>query len=157
MVNVNEVETAKPTTRWTGRHVVIGMFVFGITMVAGLWLYWELYTRPFRDLQNAINTEFPGSSPRAIGGREKSHRTDNPATLRIIVRVYFDPVTETGRSEDIAAQLAALSRKHHDVTQYDNLEIHLEQRVPEAESRHWSVSKPVAEWEKSGETRAESG
>ncbi|MBL8851389.1 MAG: hypothetical protein JNG89_17025 [Planctomycetaceae bacterium] len=152
-MNVNKVEPAKPAARWTGRHVVIGMFVFGITMVAGLWLYWELYTRPFRELQNAINTEFPGSSPRAIGGKEKSHRTDNPATLRIIVRVYFDPNAETDRSDNMAAQLAAIAREHHDVSQYDNLEIHLEQRVPEAESRHWSVSKPVSEWE----TKAESG
>lgn len=139
-------DVTKPAPRWTGTHVVGGMFAFGVLMVAGLWVYWELYTRPFRPLQNAINEQFPGSSPRAIGGRAKSHRTGSPATLRIIVRVYFDPNAETARSEEMAAQLAVIAREHHDLSQYDNLEIHLEQRVPEAESRHWSTSKPVPEW-----------
>ncbi|MFO1095670.1 MAG: hypothetical protein U0992_20550 [Planctomycetaceae bacterium] len=122
------------------------MLLFGLTMVAGLWLYWELYTRPFRELQTAINAEFPGSSPRAIGGREKSHRADSPATLRIIVRVEFDPNADAPKSEAMAERLVALAKAHHDVTQYDRVEVHLEQRVPEAATRHWSESRPVAEW-----------
>jgi hypothetical protein len=135
----------------TGRQVVIGMLLFGAAMVAGLWGYWELYTRPFRPLQNAINARFPDSSPRAIGGREKSHRADSPATLRIIVRVDFDPNAETDRAAEMARQLADLAREHHDLTQYDALEIHLEQRLPEEQTRHWSISRPVAEWRESGE------
>lgn len=153
---VNEVETADQRTSWTGRHVVIGMFAFGIVMVASLWLYWELYTRPFRALQNAIHAEFPNSSPRVIGGKPKSHRADSPETLRIISRVYFDPETDEPRAEAMAARLAALAADHHDLTKYQLLEIHLEQRVPEGETRHWSISRPVAEWGGSRETRAES-
>jgi hypothetical protein len=145
VVNVNEVETGKPSTRWTGRHVVLGMLLFGVAMVAALWLYWELYTRPFRPLQNAINAEFPRSSPRAIGGKEKSHRSDSPATLRIIVRVDFDPNADTPRSESMADRLTALARAHHDITQYDQLDIHLEHNVPEHGVRHWSQIRPVDE------------
>jgi hypothetical protein len=91
-----------------------------------------------------------------IGGRPKSHRADSPATLRIIARVYFDPETEVSHSEEVAHRLAELAREHHDVSQYKLLEIHLEQRVPEKETRHWSASRPVAEWERSGELRDES-
>jgi hypothetical protein len=58
-IAVNELEVAEQRAGWNGRHVVIGMFLFGITMVAAMWLYWELYTRPFRALQNAIHAEFP--------------------------------------------------------------------------------------------------
>lgn len=148
-MSVNDIEAAKPPARWTGRHVVLGMLLFGVAMVTALWLYWELYTRPFRPLQNAIHAEFPDSSPRVIGGKPKSHRADSPATLRIICRVYFDPESETLQSEEMAARLADLAAKHHDLSQYELLEIHLEERVPEQPSRHWSVSKPVTEWEKS--------
>jgi hypothetical protein len=126
--------------------VVLGMLLFGVTMVAALWLYWEMYTRPFRPLQNAIHAEFPDSSPRVIGGKPKSHRADSVSTLRIICRVYFDPETETTQSEEMANRLAALASQHHDLTQYELLEIHLEQRVPEQASHHWSISKPVKEW-----------
>jgi hypothetical protein len=145
-MSANEVELTRSPARWTGTHVVLGMLLFGVTMVAALWLYWEMYTRPFRPLQNAIHAEFPDSSPRVIGGKPKSHRADSPSTLRIICRVYFDPETDTAQAEDMAARLAALAGQHHDVTRYELLEIHLEQRVPEAASRHWSVSRPVDEW-----------
>lgn len=134
--------------------MVVGMLLFGVTMVAALWLYWELYTRPFRPLQNAIHAEFPDSSPRVIGGKPKSHRADSPATLRIICRVYFDPETDTVQSETMAARLAALAGQHHDLTKYEFLEIHLEQRVPEQPSRHWSTSKPVNEWTMSPDAAA---
>jgi len=142
----NDVEMTRPQSRWTGRHVVLGMLLFGVTMVAALWLYWEMYTRPFRPLQNAIHAEFPNSSPRVIGGKPKSHRADSISTLRIICRVYFDPETDTAQSEAMAARLASLAAEHHDLSQYELMEIHLEQRVPEQASRHWSVSKPIDEW-----------
>ena len=130
----------------SGRYVVIGMFLFGFAMVGALWLYWEMYTSPYRDLQNAINAEFPGSSPRAIGGKARSHEEGSPSILRIVIQVDYDPNTDEARSHDIAARLAELAQEHHDVTQYELLEIHLVERVPEDSSRQWSVSKPVKEW-----------
>ena len=92
---------------------------------------------------------------RAIGGREKSHRTDSPATLRIIVRVEFDPNADAPKSEAMAERLVALAKAHHDVTQYDRVEVHLEQRVPEAATRHWSESRPVGEWRESPVTKVQ--
>ena len=39
-----------------------------------------------------------------------------------------------------------LATRHHDVFAYDILEIHLVQRVPENDDRHWSKSGSPAEW-----------
>jgi hypothetical protein len=145
-VLVSEADAQNVPGTVSGRYVVIGMFAFALLMVGALWLYWELYTRPYRDLQNAINAEFPGSSPRAIGGRPRSHEEGSPSILRVIIWVDFDPNADELRSTEMAGQLAQLARAHHDVTQYDTLEIVLMQRVPEEESPRRVLSKPVTEW-----------
>jgi hypothetical protein len=128
-----------------GRHVVLGMLGFGVLMVFSLWLYWEMYTRPFRPLQTAINAEFPGSSPRVVGGRHKSHRDGSPPLLRIIIRVDFDPKTA---DEQVLQQhvnrLHALAEQHLDLSPYEVLEIHLIQRVPEQETRRRKFEVPLA-------------
>jgi len=43
----------------------------------------------------------------------------------------------------MAQRLESIARAHHDLSQYDRLEVHLEQRVPEQETRHWSTSREV--------------
>ena len=60
--------------RISGRKVVALMLGFGVVMVAALWLYWELHTRPFRPLQTAIAAEFPDSRPGVIGALEPVRR-----------------------------------------------------------------------------------
>jgi hypothetical protein len=129
----------------SGRKVVLAMFGFGVMMVGALWLYWEAYTRPFRELQYAIAGEFKGSSPRVIGGRLKSDQR-NPETLRIIIWVDFDPNSDEERSRQYARRLAELARQHQDLSRYDVLEVHLMQVVPESESHHWTLTRPVKEW-----------
>lgn len=112
------------------------MFGFGILMTGLLWLYWELYTRPFRPLQSAIVEAFPDSSPRVVGGQHKSHRGLHPRLLRIVVRVEFDP---HGAADDVIehyrSTLAQLAEAHVDLSVYDTLEIHLVHRVPEGETQ----------------------
>jgi hypothetical protein len=133
-----------------GRWTVVGMLAFGVAMVLAMWLYWELYTRTFRPLQVAIARAFPGSSPRVIGGRHKSHKQDSPRTLRIIVQIpttEFDPEQDVERCEARAVELARLTEQHHDLANYEQLEIQLTQPIPEHEARHWSVSRPVGEWQ----------
>jgi hypothetical protein len=128
------------------------MFAFGALLTSALYLYWELHTRPFRPLQDAIAAEFPDFTPRVIGGRHKSHREAAPNTLRIVLLVDFNPNTELAapRSGQIASRLAELAGRHQDVTRYDILEIHLVHRVPEAEDESWSRSASPAEWGLSG-------
>jgi hypothetical protein len=140
--------TGRSTRRISGRAVVVGMFAFGTLLTSALYLYWEFHTRPFRALQDAIAAEFPDFTPRVIGGRHKSHRAAALNTLRIVLLVDFNPKAESAasRSEQLVSRLAELAGKHHDVSRYDMLEIHLVHRVPEAEDESWSRGASPADW-----------
>lgn len=140
-----------------GNWVVVGMFAFAIVMIGLLWAYWEFYTRPFRPLQYAIAEAYPGSSPRVIGGRHKSHKEGNPNVLRIIVWIPsddgrdnttedFDPVLNTDLSEARALDLARIARDSFPIDAYEVMDIHLIQRVPESDPNKWSASHTIAEW-----------
>lgn len=133
----------------TGRWVVLGMFGFGMVMIGALWLYWEMYTRPFRPLQAAIAQKYPGSSPRAIGGRHKSHKEETPPTLRIVVRIpedEFNLEEDAGEREQRALDLYRIADRHVDLAAYSVVDIRLIQRVPEREWRRWSAAHEVDEW-----------
>lgn len=124
------------------------MFAFGSLLTASLYIYWDLHTRPFRSLQIAIKEAFPEVTPRVIGGVHKSHRPDNPKTLRVMLYVKFDPEAKESeaRREELAQKVAELANLHHNVFAYDVLEIHLVQRVPESDDRHWSKAASPTEW-----------
>lgn len=126
----------------SGRSVVLGMVAFALVMVAAMFTYWELYTRPFRPLQAAIAAKFKGSSPRAIGGRPKSHRPDSPAILRIIVRIEWDPRDHEADARNMANALVDIARRTVKLEDYDRLEIHLMHRRPEQWTITWSVDAP---------------
>jgi len=141
----------------SGRWTVVAMLGFGVLMVGLLWAYWEFYTRPFRDLQYAIAEEFPGSSPRVVGGRNKSHKNQSPLVLRVVARVPeddfnpettddFNPEEEKERSEKWAIRLAELTEKYQNIDDYEILEIHVIQRVPEQKTRQFHKIHPVEEW-----------
>ncbi len=134
----------------SGRWIVGGMFAFAGLLTGAMGLYWHFYTLPFRELQNAIAEEFEGSSPRAIGGRIKGD-SDQPTTLRLVVRCEFNPTLEEELSEERAARLFQLASEHAAMGEYEIFEVHLYQRQPEQETPYWSVSRPVSEWEKSTE------
>lgn len=143
----DETDSSGPSGSRTlrGRTVVLGMLAFGVLMVFAMWLYWEMYTRPFRPLQNAINAEFPGSSPRVVGGRNKSHRDGSPPLLRIIIGVDFDPETADEQLlQKHVDRLRVLAGQHLDLAPYELLEIHLIQRVPEAETRRRKFEIPLS-------------
>lgn len=125
-----------------GQWVVIGMFLFGIAATAVLWTYWHLHTAPFRPLQNALAAEFPGSQPRVEGGQRKMHR-DMPRILRIVMKVAFNPVADKAQSEELADRITGFVREHHDLTDYDELEIHLFWPEPEARIRERTITRDV--------------
>ncbi|MEW4488853.1 hypothetical protein AB1L42_12275 [Thalassoglobus sp. JC818] len=169
---MQELTHDQPTTETTippqsgknsGRWTVVAMFGFAITMIAILFLYWELYTKPFRPLQYAIAAEFPDSSPKVIGGQHKSHKDISPVLLRIVVYVPegdFDPTLDESKSEERSLNLVRLAFENHDVEQYEQIDVVLLQRVPEGARKRWSVTHPVEEWrtllQKSGWTQAKS-
>ncbi len=118
------------TRRVSGRAVVLAMFAFGITATGALWTYWSLHTGPFRPLQDALAKEFPGSVPRVDGGQRKM-RKGMPSILRAVLRVYFDPVTDTTKGEQVLDRVEQISRQHIDLSQYDVLDVYLYEGVPE--------------------------
>lgn len=129
-----------------GRTVVFAMFTFAITIIVMLFLYWELYTRPFRDVQVAIAREFPKSQPQVIGGKHKSHRSEARSEMRIVIQVASDPRTDEAQSAQIARRLAQIANELHDLSAYEVLDVILVHRVPERDPQVWSRSLPVAQW-----------
>ena len=128
----------------SGRWVVLGMFGFGIIATAVLWLYWELHTRPFRPLQEAIVRAFPGSNPRVQGGQEKIHQ-GTPRIMLVVMRVDFDPVAREAEAQRVAAQVAGLARQHQDLRRYEWIDIGLFQPLSERDPRMRTVRLPAAD------------
>jgi len=139
----------------SGKLVVIGMFAFGLFLTGLLYVYWDLHTRPFRPLQDAIVRAIPDSHPRVVGGRYKSHREGSPNILRIIVLVDYNPLeaSNESRRDELARTVLDLARTHHDVSPYQQIGLHLEYRVPERPNVTWSSKRTPAEWEAFCETR----
>ncbi|SFI18947.1 hypothetical protein [Planctomicrobium piriforme] len=148
-MNIDEV-AAIPVRRRSGRWTVAGMFLFGLMVLAALWIYWDRYTRPFRPLQQAIAAEYSLARPYVLGGREKTPAGQSPMKLRIVLQFSengFDPAASEAANLEAAEKLFRLAQQHQDLTPYETLEIHLVQQPPEQPVRHWSKNLPVHEWE----------
>lgn len=146
----NDDESKLPDGVNSGRWTVLGMFAFAATMVLLLYLYWDAYTKPFRELQFAIAEEFEDSSPLVIGGKHKSHKNLNPNTLRIVVRIPlkdFDPTQDEAQSKKRAMRLVELAGEYHDLSKYEVIEIHLRQLIPEKATQNWSLIQSIDEWQ----------
>ncbi|MEZ6044428.1 MAG: hypothetical protein R3C11_02360 [Planctomycetaceae bacterium] len=113
--------------------MVLVMFGFGILMVGSLWVYFEFQTRPFRDLTTALSEEFPEARPLVQGGQAKLHDEEHPLLLRILVTVPFNPQEEESEFEQSVNRIQELAQAHQDLSPYQQLEIHLIQRIPEQE------------------------
>jgi hypothetical protein len=124
----------RPARRISGSGIVIGMLAFGLATTACMWTYWTLHTGPFRPLQDAIAAAFPHSSPRVEGGQHKMHK-GTPLVLRIVMRVDFDPVTQTAHGEEVVDSVEKIASQHVDLAAYDELDVFLFQGVPEQEVR----------------------
>lgn len=148
--SMSPAETEPVPSSRSGKRTVLLMFGFGILMVSMLWLYWELYTRPFRPLQNAIAAAYPGCRPSVIGGRYKSHQPGSPNVLRIVLllpeKSDFDPQVDREESQRRSKALARLAASHVALDTYDLMEIHLVLRPPEQQQRISTISHPIEEW-----------
>src|SRR5262245_38901339 len=102
----------------SGRWVVLGMFVFGITATLVMWGYWKLHLAPFYPLQQALADEFKGSLPRVEGGRNKQ----SPTTLRIVLQVKFTPQETDPRAEAMLDRTLVLARQYQNLDEYEFLE-----------------------------------
>ena len=136
--------------RVSGRRVVFAIFGFGVVMTALVGVYWEFYTRPFRDLQVAISEELPRSSPVVIGGKHKSHKNEFEKTLRIVIRIPtddFDPEDASSPRDERVLQVVRIAAANNALDGYEALEVRLIKRIPEAETPSYSVTRSVSEWQ----------
>ena len=112
----------------SGRWLVVGMFVMGITLTSLLYAYSKLHLGPFRPLQDAIVSEFPGSAPRVDGGKKKPSK-NTPTILRILVKTEIDPLSKTEESEQqlifMRKRIGELALEKAPLPDLSVLEIHI--------------------------------
>jgi hypothetical protein len=125
----------------SGRTVVISLFVFGILTTTGMWMYWQLYLKPFYPLQRALADEFTKSYPRVEGG----HHRHSPWTLRIVLQVPFKPTEGDPQVKKMASRVLELARTHHDLSRYEVVELYLLQPDPERTPTRLKLEYRVAD------------
>ncbi len=123
--------------RISGVWVAGGLLLLGAAFTLVLWLYTEVHTGPFRDLRDAIHSEFPRSVPQVEGGQKKMHK-GTPRILRITLQVHSDPREDDQLVTGMIDRLVSLSEQHHGLGDYDLLDVYLVWFRPEQEavSRH---------------------
>lgn len=141
-----QVEASDSPARWSltvvsdqrskqnmsGKAVVIGLALLGILSTWVMFTYWELHTRPFRPLREALGRTFKYSLPQVDGGRRKG----GPETLRIVLRVPFTPLETSVETQQFLHAVADVTRKHINLDQYERFELHLIQMRPEHDPVH---------------------
>ena len=127
-----------PVRYVSGKLVVVAMLLMGLSATAVMFLYWDLHTKPFRPLTEAIGRTFKYSLPKVEGGRHKK----GPLTLRIAMRVPFPPEVDEQSAQETLATVKGLIRQHADLTGYERVQIHFFQMVPEetAKSRFFELT-----------------
>ncbi|MCX7421471.1 MAG: hypothetical protein NT013_18265 [Planctomycetia bacterium] len=140
----NDISLDTPR-EFSGAKVIIGLFVFAFVMSFVLWVYWSLHTGPFLPLQRAIFREFPKSYPHVEGGQRRMHK-NTPKTLRVTMRVAFDPesVAEKPQVEAVFAQLVELAKKNIAFETFELFEVHFVLMRPEHSAKKLTVTRDVA-------------
>lgn len=130
-VNASVPTVIKPR-EISGSAVVVGMLTLGITATALLFVYFELHTRPFRPLREAIGREFRHSRPNVEGGRLKGR---GPMILRISLSVPFDPTLEAEKAGEVNSRILRIARQYHDLASFEQIQINLIRFVPEGTAK----------------------
>ncbi len=128
----SEAQEDRATSPGRGRWLIAVMFLFAISVSVGLWTYWELHTRPFRSLTDALGVNFPDSSPRVEGGKHGLHR-DIDSILRIVLRIDYNPDLEPKRYENDVVTILQMAANHVELQKYDRCDLHLFRQAPEEE------------------------
>lgn len=120
-------QNSPPYRKISGTAVVISLLVMGLTATVVMFVYWDLHTKPFRPLTEAIGRTFKYSLPQVEGGRHKQ----GPMTLRIAMRVPFPPDVDEQQSQETLRTICELIRRHQDLSSYERVQIHFFQVLPE--------------------------
>lgn len=111
----------------SGKVVIVGMFIFAAAMTGFMWFYWKLNLAPFLPLQQAIieTEEFAESRPVVEGGRAKGQQTA-PNTLRVTMKIDYDPTTNEDLIDDLEQKVLTLAEKSlPQFSEYDQLELNV--------------------------------
>ncbi|MCG6156618.1 hypothetical protein [Rubinisphaera margarita] len=125
-------ETSPATGSRRGRWIVAGMFLFAVCVSGGLLTYWELHTRPFRELTDRLAEVFPHSSPRVEGGKHGMHR-ETDRVLRVVMRVDYLPEESSPQFQQDVDRVLEIVADDASAVGYDRWEVHLFQQRPEQE------------------------
>lgn len=117
------------------------MFVLGIVATGVIFLYWDLHTKPFRPLTEAIGREYRHSLPKVEGGRHKGSAN----TLRVSLRVPFVPLESHSDTQRVVNRVVELARQEANLAAFERLEIHLIQLAPEQMAVQKSFEFPVTQ------------
>ena len=120
-----------------GVWAAVGILVLGLVFTGVLWWYTDMHAGPFRELRDAIHSEFPGSSPQVEGGQRKIHK-GSPKILRITLRVEKDPRSNDDLVSRAMERLVVLAERYHGLRKYEQLDVYFVWFRPErpAISRH---------------------
>lgn len=123
---------ATHTREISGKWVVLGMLTLGIFATGLLFLYFELHTRPFRPLREALGREFKHSRPNVEGGRLKGR---GPMILRISMSVPFDPFVEETKASELNSRVLEIAKSYHDLETFEQVQVNLIYFVPESTAK----------------------
>ena len=116
----------------SGTTVVIGMITVGLMATGLLFLYFELHTRPFRPLREALGREFKHSRPNVEGGRLKGR---GPMILRMSLSVPFDPFVEDLKATELNRRVLEIAGQYHDLASFEQVQVNLIRFVPESTAK----------------------
>lgn len=140
MTNSNET---KDPVFISGKLVVLGMFAFAALMTGFMWFYWKMNLAPFLPLQQAIiaTEELAESRPVVEGGRAKGQE-NAPNTLRVTMKIDYDPVENEDRVIAIEQKVLELAESSlPQFEEFDQLEFNLYWPKQETELKPITVQR----------------
>lgn len=127
----------------SGKVVILCMAAFAMLMTGLMWSYWKWNLAPFLPLQQAIVAvdHLSDSRPVVEGGRAKGQE-DAPNTLRVTMKVDYNPIEKTDRIDALEKEILNLAETSlPQFAEYDRLELNVYWPKPETELKPISVQR----------------
>ena len=127
----------------SGKAVILCMMAFAMLMTGLMWSYWKWNLAPFLPLQQAIVAveHFKDSRPVIEGGRAKGQK-NAPNTLRVTMKVDYNPQEETQRVDLLETEILELAKTNlPQFSDFDQLELNVYWPKQETELKPISIQR----------------
>jgi hypothetical protein len=127
----------------SGKAVILFMAAFAMLMTALMWIYWKWNLAPFLPLQQAIVAvdHLKESRPVVEGGRLKGQQ-NAPKTLRVTMKVDYNPEEETDRVDALETEILELAKVNlPQFDEYDQFELNVYWPKQETELKPITVQR----------------